>query len=297
MLSRLTAFPYYGGKSIHLNWLLPRLPMTQIYIEPFGGSAAVLLNRDKSVTEIYNDLSGTVVNFFRVLRDQRDELIEKMSLTLYSREELETAARFIRRGREYLERWPVEWARCFFVTARQSFMANRKDWVTADVTSGKLHAWWSGIAGLDRVYERFKGVQIDCFDALSLIKKFDKPEVLMYQDPPYLHSTRVLKEQYDFEMTEEQHAELAEFNLQSKAKIAISGYKSVLYTELYDDNGWHRTDWETSTGSRTASRRTESLWTNYNPDEVRHVDQTGLDEYFKLWRNNNRINGGKNNAE
>ena len=286
-MSRLTAFPYYGGKSIHLNWLLPRLPMTQIYVEPFGGSAAVLLNRDKSKAEIYNDLSGTVVNFFRVLRDQREELIEKISLTLYSREELEAATRFIERGREYLERWPVEWARCFFVTARQTYMAGRDGWVTAGMNSEKVRAWWSGIASLDRVYERFKGVQIECCDAMNLIKRFDKPEALMYQDPPYLLSTRVDTDSYDFEMTEEQHTELAEFNLQSKAKIAISGYESVLYTELYEDNGWYRTDWDTRIGSDAHSHRTESLWSNYNPDAVRHVDQTGLDEFFKLFKNNN----------
>ena len=62
------AFGWYGGKYNHLNWLLPLLPAAHHYCEPFGGSAAVLLNREPSPVETYNDLDGEVTNFFRVLR-------------------------------------------------------------------------------------------------------------------------------------------------------------------------------------------------------------------------------------
>jgi DNA adenine methylase len=56
--------------------------------EPFAGSAAVLLNRPPSPVETYNDLDGEVVNFFRVLRDHKDELVEKIGLTPFSREDV-----------------------------------------------------------------------------------------------------------------------------------------------------------------------------------------------------------------
>ena len=65
---RLIAFGWYGGKFSHLGWLLPLLPPAHHYCEPFGGSAAVLLNRNPSPVETYNDMDGEVVNFFRVLR-------------------------------------------------------------------------------------------------------------------------------------------------------------------------------------------------------------------------------------
>ena len=80
------AFGWYGGKFNHLNWLLNLLPQTHHYCEPFGGSAAVLLNREPSPVETYNDLDGEVVNFFRVLRDNTDELIKAIALTPFSRE-------------------------------------------------------------------------------------------------------------------------------------------------------------------------------------------------------------------
>jgi len=72
---KIIAFGWYGGKFSHLDWLLPLLPSYNHYCEPFAGSGAVLLNRDPSPIETYNDLDGETVNFFRVLRDRKEELI------------------------------------------------------------------------------------------------------------------------------------------------------------------------------------------------------------------------------
>jgi hypothetical protein len=85
------AFGWYGGKYSHLDWLLPLLPACHHYCEPFGGSAAVLLNRSPAAVETYNDLDGEVVNFFRVLRTRKRELIEAIGLTPFSREEFHIA--------------------------------------------------------------------------------------------------------------------------------------------------------------------------------------------------------------
>jgi len=82
---KLIAFGWYGGKYSHLDWLLPLLPGCHHYCEPFAGSGAVLLNRPPARVETYNDLDGEVANFFRVLRDHKDELTEKIGLTPFSR--------------------------------------------------------------------------------------------------------------------------------------------------------------------------------------------------------------------
>ena len=67
------------------------LPRCHHYCEPFAGSAAVLLNRFASPVETYNDLDGEVCNFFKVLRDQKSELVEAIGLTPFSREEFALA--------------------------------------------------------------------------------------------------------------------------------------------------------------------------------------------------------------
>ena len=110
---KLIAFGWYGGKFSHLDWLLPLLPRTPYYCEPFAGSAAVLLNREPSSVETYNDLDGEVAAFFRVLRDQGEELTKAIALTPFSREEFALACKL---DPEIL---PLERARRFYVRARQ----------------------------------------------------------------------------------------------------------------------------------------------------------------------------------
>src|SRR5271170_5039212 len=88
---KLIAFGWFGGKFSHLDWLLPLLPSCHHYCEPFAGSAAILLNRDPSPIETYNDLDGEVVNFFRVLREEKERLVEAIGLTPFAREEFALA--------------------------------------------------------------------------------------------------------------------------------------------------------------------------------------------------------------
>src|SRR5262249_16128055 len=113
---RRIVFGWYGGKFSHLDWLLPLLPQAHHYCEPFAGSGAVLLNRDPSPVETYNDIYGEVVNFFKVLRDQHEELSRLIALTPFSREELHRAIVGIpAKSRRALER-----ARLFYIRARQT---------------------------------------------------------------------------------------------------------------------------------------------------------------------------------
>ena len=58
----LSAFPYPGGKTVYCNEIINRLPDHRRYVEPFGGSAAVLLNKPHSYIEVFNDLDDDVVD-------------------------------------------------------------------------------------------------------------------------------------------------------------------------------------------------------------------------------------------
>jgi hypothetical protein len=111
---KLIAFGWYGGKYSHLEWLLPLLPECHHYCEPFGGSAAVLLNRSPSPVETFNDIDGEIVNFFRVLRNNKNRLLRAITLTPFSREEFFIACSMNGGKISNLER-----ARRFFIRARQ----------------------------------------------------------------------------------------------------------------------------------------------------------------------------------
>src|SRR5205085_1772704 len=163
---RLIAFGWYGGKFSHLDWLLPLLPKCHHYCEPFAGSAAVLLNHDPAPVETYNDLDGEVTNFFRVLRDEPDELIHRIALTPFSREEFYRACEL-----PSPDVTDVERARRFFVRARQvrtglAQTASLGRWANCKNTSragmsGVVSRWLGSVESLPEIAERLLRVQIE----------------------------------------------------------------------------------------------------------------------------------------
>lgn len=265
--SRKIVFGWYGGKFSHLGWLLPLLPKCHHYCEPFSGSAAVLLNRDPSPVETYNDIDGDVVNFFRVLRDRGDELVRACALTPFSREEYYKAIHGSHVGISDVER-----ARRFFIRARQTRTglaqtaslgrwANCKD-TSRSGMSGVVSRWLGGVDGLDDVAERIMRVQIENRPAIDVIKLYDGPNTLFYCDPPYVHSTRGDTKAYGFEMDDQQHRVFADTLSAIKGKAAVSGYRCDLMDELF--KGWHRFDAPAKRVHSTKDERQESLWTNYD---------------------------------
>lgn len=278
MARKKIAFGWYGGKYGHLDWLLPLLPETRHYCEPFGGSAAVLINRRPSPLETYNDIDGEVVNFFRVLREQKDELLEAIGLTPFSREELRLAVQPPEENISDLER-----ARRFFVRARQvrtglAQTASEGRWAHCRLTTragmaGAVSRWLGSVEGLAEIAQRLLRVQIENAPAIDVIERYDSPETLFYCDPPYVHESRSDIKAYSYEMSDQEHRELATVLHQVQGKVAISGYHSELMDELYGDWEYieapskkaHSTN---TSPDNTKQSRTEVLWVNYPLEEI-----------------------------
>ena len=93
---------------------------------------------------------------------------------------------------------------------------------------------------------------------------YDRPDTLVYADPPYLPSTRVSKQAYRAEMDYEDHLELAVTLRRFKGPVALSGYPSALYDSLYE--GWRRVEKSVanhSSQAKTKEVKVEVLWMNY----------------------------------
>lgn len=277
----MIAFGWYGGKYSHLDWLLPLLPPTTHYCEPFGGSGAVLINRPPSPVETFNDIDGEIVNFFRVLRDHKDELLEAIGLTPFSREELRTAVSQTSRDISDLER-----ARRFFVRARQvrtglAQTASEGRWAHCKLTTragmaGAVSRWLGSVEGLSEIAQRLLRVQIENAPAIEVIERFDSPDTLLYCDPPYVHSSRSDTNAYAYEMSDDEHRELAQVLRSVKGKVALSGYSCDLMDELYGD--WivveapSRAAHSTNTNADAKKQnRTEMLWVNYSLEQQQEL--------------------------
>lgn len=265
---KLIAFGWYGGKYSHLDWLLPLLPYTHHFCEPFGGSAAVLLNREPSQVETYNDIDGEVVNFFKVLRDQKEALLYAIGMTPFSREEFKKAIQSNGSSEDLSD---LERARRFFIRARQvrtglAQTASNGRWANCLSTSragmaGAVSRWLGSVEGLEYIASRLLRVQVEHDDAFNVIKRYDDAETLFYCDPPYPHGSRGDKNAYRYEMSDLMHMKLAEVLNNVKGKVAISGYRCELMDELYKD--WNMHVAKTKKALSIKTDRTEILWTNY----------------------------------
>ena len=254
---------WIGGKARALPWLLPRLPHTESYIEPFGGSAVVLLNKRPCEQEVYNDLNSDVVHFFKTLRQDGNALQSACRNTAYAREEFEQALRR-EEGLTDLER-----ARRFFVLVRMCSFGLQKQFGISIKVGGSLpRAYYSASKTLAQVADRLRRVQIESGDGIELATRYDSKDVLVYCDPPYLHGTRQSCNHYAHEMTDADHEAMAKKLAWMKSKVAVSGYDSPLYTRLF--KGWYRHG-PFATVTTVAAvvkhgkmrQQSEYLWTNY----------------------------------
>ncbi len=112
-----------------------------------------------------------------------------------------------------------------------------------------------------------------CGDAVTFLDGFDYAaagRVLVYADPPYLHSTRTSRQRYRHEMTDAQHGELLGRLRRIPAEVILSGYPSELYDSLLSD--WKTCEFQVMT---RGGPRTEKLWFNFTPSHVHWASFAG----------------------
>lgn len=249
---------YPGSKWRIAKWIISHFPEHKSYLEPFFGSGAVLLNKEPSAIETVNDLSGDIVNLFKVIREQPGELARAIELTPHSRKEYEDAWK--KKPCDEIEK-----ARLFCIKSLQSqgFRCCEKTGWKIDVIGrekayGNRH--WNDLPDLIvEAARRLKEVQIENMDAINLISSFNHEGVLIYADPPYLLQTRTRK-QYEHEMTsEEEHIRLLETLLKHKGYAVISGYENDLYNSYLQ--GWSKACIQSN--AEKGLYRIETIWMNY----------------------------------
>lgn len=253
-----TPLNWFGGKSKLASQIVKHFPSHRTYCEPFGGSAAVLFAKEPAKVEVYNDIDGELVNFFRVLRHPQlcAKLYAAAENTLYARAEFELAKQKCAD--------PVEAARRFLVRHRMSFGGNGQNWCYSVGTSRRgtaaaIRRWRWGVESLPAIHNRLKHVQIECSDWRGILERFDGVDTLFFLDPPYVPATRVAGT-YRYELSHDNHRELVAFLLTVRGMVVVSGYAHETYDAL-ESAGWARIEYPTCTHvSGSLTRRAECLW-------------------------------------
>lgn len=251
---------YPGAKWNLAEWIISHFPTHAHYVEPYFGSGAVFFNKAPAKHEVINDLSGDVVNLFRVIRERGEELAALIEMTPWAREEYELS---YQPCEDALER-----ARRFVVRVWQAHggsLTSKPGWsatpVRVAVTSHgerfRIPFWRHIPARVLAVAGRMSDAEIENKDACTIIRYYAESDVLIYADPPYPLSTRAGK-MYQHEMTDADHVLLLDALDAHPGPVVLSGY----HCELYDDRLHHWHVREKQAQAEKGNTRTEVLWLN-----------------------------------
>ncbi len=273
---------WHGGKQYLAERIIAIMPPHRHYVEPYFGGGAVLLNRDPNdtklwlsetagqngVSEVANDLNGSLTNFWRVLRCEMQfpRFLRQCQATPLSRDAWKVAQAILQNGTED----DADHAWAFFVACRQSRAGTFKGFTsltrsrTRRGVNGNASEWLGAVEGLPAIHARLLPVVIENMKALDLIRREDETGTLFYLDPPYLHETRATRDAYAFEMTEQDHGQLLGLINGCRGKVMISGYHSPLYAQSLASWNLHEFDLANhAAGGKTKRRMTECLWCNF----------------------------------
>jgi DNA adenine methylase len=257
---------YFGSKGGFYNKIIEHFPKETYttYVEPFGGTYIVGLKKPLCNVEIYNDLEKNVYSLYKVISDTElfKEFKDKCDLVFYSDDIRKEFKEELKNELSLVDR-----AFYFFYTNRTSHNGMGGFSVNTHIRrtmSKAISDYLSSIDRLPELHDRLSKVIISNTDGVSLIKKYDNPNTLIYCDPPYEQSTRT-DARYKVDMDREGHVSFLNSVIESKSKILISGYDCELYDRL-TENGFTKIKFEVKTmdGNFNKKTKTETLWRNYS---------------------------------
>lgn len=252
-----TPVSWMGNKTSVLRILYALFPLNyERYIEPFGGSGAVLLGKKKpDKFEVYNDYNHNLTNLFQCMRDRPAALIKEIGfLNLNSRDDFNMyreyfkdekfVDRFIQDETEKIQLifgeptadefielmtrkkldYDLRRASMFLKLLRYSYSSGGKSFACQPMNIRSLFSL------IQDVSIRLKNAVIENQDFEVLIKHYDRENAFFYCDPPYYSSEYV----YQCGFTWEDHLRLKNTLSNTKGKWLVSYNDCDEIKELYD---------------------------------------------------------------
>lgn len=210
--------------------------------------------------EVLNDLNSELINFYKVMQTDFISLQKEINITLHSRRQYEDA-RVVYRNPHLFSSLKRAWA--VWVQASQSFASIiDNSWgydKSRNTTTKKVIN--KGVQFTEEYAIRLQNVQLECADALYIIKSRDTENTFHYCDPPYFNSDCGHYggySVYDFER-------LLETLSSVKGKFLLSSYPSELLEKYVKKYGWHqkRVEQRVSVNKGAGKKKVECMTANY----------------------------------
>lgn len=225
---------WIGGKKKLYKIIVSIMPNHKCYVEPFAGGLWVLLNKPKCTVEVINDINKELINFYRVLQNNYEELKKECKYLVSSRvdfnEYLNMTAEEIKNMNN------IERAKRFFYLNRCSYGGKMKSYGFSNSRRSNLCCITDNFDSIvGQAHKRLKDIYIEWGDYKELIKRYDKKvnvkekqSVLFYFDPPY-------DETYDYEGHKIDYNELAEELSKMKSDWILSINDTNLIRNLFSN--------------------------------------------------------------
>jgi DNA adenine methylase len=259
-----TPITYYGGKQKLAATILKLIPDHNLYCEPFIGGAAVFFAKPPSPVEVINDVNAEMVNFYRVVQNDFISLEKYIRITLHSRKSFREAS-VIYNNPDMFDEIKRAWAVwCLATMGFAGIMDGSWGYDKAkNTTTKKITNKRSSFT--EDYAIRLQNVQIECADALRIIRSRDDKRAFFYCDPPYFNSDCAHYDGYSMQDFEN----LLQLLAGIKGKFLLSSYPSPILKEYTKKNGWHTVEIKqaVSVANKTPKgqkAKTEVLTGNYH---------------------------------
>lgn len=282
-----SVFPYPGGKGRESEWIVDRIPPHDTFIEVFGGSGAITYNKPPSKFEIYNDINDDLVQFFRVLRTQTDDLVEWLRNVPYSRSLYEEWVSAFYDG--YRPDDPIERAGRYFTLRymQVSGEASKPNGFKTRASRSPARTFDNARNSLGEVADRFSQVTIENRDYRHIFENYDDTsvQVVFYCDIPYDGTEGYYNHPFDrddfFEALSDVDGEwmLSCGNLPTgDADTAVVDGEYNLRDEIEDAHVLERNRRHRMRQSESESDKTEYLICSFDPDTTSQFVDGGVEQ-------------------
>lgn len=183
--------------------------------------------------EVINDTNAELINFYRVCKNRFHDLQALVSVTLHSRQQHDDAWAIYNKPHLFDE---VRRAWAVWVLSSQSFSAqlngswgfDKQNGTTTKKITNKRESFVADLA------LRLQNTQIECADALYIIRSRDGKDSFFYVDPPYYNSDCGHYNGYH----EQDYENLLQLLSSVKGKWLLSSYPSTLLQRYAKENKW-----------------------------------------------------------
>ena len=274
---------YVGSKRRLAKAITGFMPAHTTYVEPFGGSAAVMLAKCISPVEVFNDFDGSLVNFFEVCRDQHDRLVAYLRLLPYAR------STFEKWKKEPLSEVadPFERAVRYFFLNRVSFAAKLQTGECMSfgfgIVANPAEAYARSIEFIPSFARRILTTQIENRPWQYIIDAYDRPDTLFMIDPPYWGA----EQYYTAVMKREEHVEMAERLSRIQGHAMVCYYEGPEVEAMYGPAGlgWTKKTFKLAStiGKLNAGDKANGTAHNSVATEVLYISPSRHATFDSMW--------------